>query len=457
VNEAEDSLHTALLTELTRLGESNSIFTIIEFGLSGVAVWTVRRDANGTPQARKLRPVSVPPYADPESFYQEKLSPLIDLYAPLLIVRDAGADDPARLLDVICSATGTRRVYDSTLWVEKELREAVRNTPLTRWYELVVLKKTASGRLGLDAHPLFPPGAEYGYPQQISFRCEPSDNHGTVFAVITRDGQFLRPVTIQSALVPPGEYEVTAVLTRPGNVRFEGLPTELQPDPRPWPEIVVTVPRRLTPMPSVHLICLLEMAGDDAQVRRRIDRLDQLIKTVSAGQPLATSLISYGPHAFDRLQHEETVRIRLWAGTEQEASAALAALAARAKPADEYSRAARLECALAEVVSRLTTRDGRPVIVTAGGRPPFPPRSDLQTEIIPCPARQDWRWHLKQLRSGPDISFGALYDGETPAGEPWLTLGREVLESPSVADMSGFAARVGLRDPQQCVPFPLIN
>lgn len=458
MDDDESLLNRALLAELTRLGEVSSIFTIVEFMASGVSIWTVRRDINGTPQARRYGPFPIPPDSDSALFYEQKLSPLIDSYAPLLVVRDGTADNPACLLGLVCAAHGDPPVHDSALPVEIGLRDAIRGTPLTRWYELVVLRQARSGRLGLDAHPLFPPGAERGYLQQVRIRCEPGDGHGTVFAVVTRDGNQLRPVSAHSAIIPADEYEVTAVLTRPGHVRFEGLPVPLRPDPRTWAEIVAMVPRRLDPRPPVHLVCLLELAGGSERVRRRIDRIDQLIKSVGAGhRRLAVSLITYGPHAFDRREHEEPVTIRTWADSDTTAAAVLAGLADRAQPEDEYPLAAQLECALATVAARLVAGDGRPALVTAGALPPFPPRSDLVTEILPCPHRQDWRWHLRQLRGMPGISFGALYDGGAAGDEPWVTLGREITEDSAIADMGGFATALGLRDPQQYVPFPLLD
>jgi hypothetical protein len=53
--------------------------------------------------------------------------------------------------------------------------------------------------------------------------------------------------------------------------------------------------------------------------------------------------------------------------------------------------AAQLECALAELAQHPDASAGRPVLVTAGSRPPHPPRADVGTQIMPCPERRDWR------------------------------------------------------------------
>ena len=455
----DDSLNHALTAELHRLVESTSIFMIIEFTMTHVAVWAIRRDVNDTPQARRYGPFSLPPSSDPAPFYEQKLSPLIDPYTPLLVVRSGSATEPQGILDAIRAARDVcPPVYDSALPVEPQLREAITATPLTRWYELVVLRQTRSGWLGLDARPLFPPGAEHGYTEQVRIRCEPGDGNGTVFAVVTRDGDQLRPVSVESAVLPADEYQVRAVLTRPGRVRFEGLPVTLKPEPRAWREIVATLPARLVPQAPAHLVCLLEVAGGDDRLRRRIDRLDQLIKSAGSGhQRLAVSLVTYGPHAFDKRGHEEPATVAVWAGSDAAATAVLSGLALRKQPANEYPRAAQLECALAAVTARLVPGDGRPVVLTVGALPPFPPRSDVVTEILPCPRRQDWRSLLRQLGGIPGISFGALFDGESAAGEPWSMLGRQIIGSPAVADMGGFATALGLRDRQRSVPFPLLD
>jgi hypothetical protein len=193
------------------------------------------------------------------------------------------------------------------------------------------------------------------------------------------------------------------------------------------------------------------------QVRRRIDRIEQLVAhTDRTDCQLSVSLISYGPHAFNRKVPDEPAKVLAWTANSKIALAALAELGMRKPVEGEYPRAAQLECALTEVARLLSVRDGRPVLVTVGSRPPFPPRMDVRSEILPCPDRRDWRRPLQKLYGVPGITFGALRD-QNALGEIWTRLGREALEQVDVVDMRRFAADLGLCRTAVSVPFPLID
>lgn len=454
----------ALRAELAELTEG-AVFKIAEFGEEGVVVWEVRRDGNGTPLAARLGPpVPASPGTGSGGFYGERLSPLTGAGSRLLIVWSAArAERPDEMFEMLRDARPDAPCCSSDTPVAVLLREAIRDSPLTRWYELVVLRRSRSGRLGMDGHPLFPPGAQRGYRCQFRIRCEPGGSRGTVFAVVTREGRRFRIVSLQSADIPPGLYRPTAVLARPGQVMFQDLPAALQPEHRRWSDIVAAVPEKLDRPPPVHLVCLIEVSGAKEQLKRRIDRVEQLITSAGAvsGQ-LVVSVVSYGSHAFDHRQHEEPVTALAWAMSGDRALAALGRLRGRTPPEgrrppeEEYPRAAQLECALAEVAGRLTGRDGRPVLVTVGARPPHPPRVDIRTEILPCPERKDWSWYLSELQAVPGITFGALYD-RGASGAIWPRLGRETLEPLNVVEAARFAADIGLYGPVQYVPFPLID
>lgn len=455
MNEDDESVRQALVAELALLREDGAAFTVAEFGVNDIVVWKVHRDGNGTPQARRWPPVSPPPWTDPRLFYEQKLSPLIGAESRLFIVRNS-ADHRPEMFDAVRTVRRDAPVHRCAAPMEILLREAIRDSPLTRWYELVVLTQTRTGRLGLDSHQLFPPEAARGYSQQLRIRCEPSDDHGTVFAVVTRESRHFRPVSVQSAMVPPGVYKLTALLSRPGHVQFDGLPAELRPDSRNWQAIVDAVPARLERRPPTHLICAIEVSGTNEQVRRRISRLEQLIDSIGSGGQMSVSLISYGPHAFDRHEHEEPVTVLAWAAATEYARSALLALGDHRQPEDEYPRAAQLECVLTEIADRLPDQHGRPVLVTIGSRPPFPPRMDLRTEIIPCPHRRDWQRALRQICAVPGIALGAIYDKDAH-GDIWPLLGREALESVDLLDVPGFAQDLGLCAPVQHMPFPTIE
>lgn len=437
-----DALDEALEAEIARLAEGAS-FTIAEFGVDGAVVWEVSRDQNGTPRASR----HLPSGSDPGRHYQRPGS-------PLLIVHSAPAEQQSAMLrrarpDAhVCSGPGP---------VAEHLREAIRDSALTRPYDLVVLRPSRSGRLGMDGRLLFPRGARRGYSQHLRIRCEPGGARGTVFAVVTSESRRFGIVSLQSGDIPPGPRELTAVLARPGRVVFEGLPGTLHTEQRPWSEIVSAIPAKLDRGPSAHLVCLIEVSCGSKELGHRIDRVEQLIEGVGAdsGQ-LAVSLVSYGPHAFDRRQHEEPAEVLAWATTAGRALKALTMLRERTPPGEEYPRAAQLECALAEVAARLDGRDGHPVLVTVGSRPPHPPRVDIRTEIIPCPQRRNWRSYLGKLAELSGITFGALYD-RGAEGTVWSTLGRDACEPLNVVEMPRFAADIRLSGRLQYVPFPLTD
>ena len=102
-------------------------------------------------------------------------------------------------------------------------------------------------------------------------------------------------------------------------------------------------------------------------------------------------------------------------------------------------------------------RDGRPVLVTAGTRPPHPDRVDIHSEIIPCPKRVSWQRVLSNLcETLPDLKLGALCNAGA-VGTIWSSLGRDAIEEvDGVVDVPAFAAKLGLRGSAETVPFPLV-
>jgi hypothetical protein len=348
-------------------------------------------------------------------------------------------------------------VFHSTIPPEEVLRDVIDNEPLTEWHELVVLRRTRSGRLVFQSCPLFPPGAQRGYRQDLTVRCEPSDEHGTVFAVVAAERAGFRLVSVSSASLDPGVYDLTAELLRPGEFGFGGLPGRLRPDHRSWAELVAAVPPSLDRREPAHLICAVEVCGTAGQFQERLSRIEQLIgQAGTADGRLAVSLVCYGPHSFDR-GPEERASVLTWAGTSEDALSALAGRREQGAAAVGYPRAAQLECVLTEVAGRLTGREGRPVLVTVGSRPAFPPRVDSRTQILPCPYRRDWRLALGHLRRHPGAAFGAIHDHDPDSGI-WTQLGSAAFARADAVDMRRFAADLGLgSDALQYVPFPLVE
>jgi hypothetical protein len=463
-----EALRDALAAEIAGLGESeDDEFRVASFAADGITVWRVARDENGTPAGRRSS-LTTEPVIDPADFYASRLAPSLGQSRLLIAVGtlDAGQAAVLRLL----RAAKRAFVYDCQEPFEELLHQAIDSTPLTRWYDLVVLSETADRRLRIDTQPLFQPGATSGdRTERFTMRCGPADDRGTAFTVIARRSgsesllpDQSRPVQAQSGVVPPGAYRVSALLSRPGSVEFDGLPGRLSADKRPLARLMRQVPERLRKPVPVHLVCLIEVSGGEVQLRRRIDRLEQLITTAADGaeQELAVSVISYGPHAVERGVREDPAAVRARATSPARAVRVLRGLAGRIAPAREYDRAAQTECALNELSGLLDGRPagtGRPVVVTAGQRPPHPPRLDMRSEILPCHNRVDWRAMITRLRRVPGIRFGALCDPDA-VGDIWRDLGRDAfgrLNSEGV--IPGFAKDLGLLEGIQVVPFPLVE
>jgi hypothetical protein len=448
--------HEALRSGLAAL-RAEEAFTVAEFGAVGLTVWEVRRAGNGMPQAERWPAVTVASLLDGGAAVDRRLSQVVASGVRLVFVSSSADERHAELFGRLHGASPGAPVFHSTVPLEEVLRDVIDNDPLTEWYELVVLRRTRSGRLVFQSHPLIPPGAERGYRQDLTVRCEPSDEHGTVFAVVAAEQAGFRLVSVSSVSLDPGVYHLTAELLRPGEVGFAGLPERPRPDHRSWSELVAAVPERLDRRESAHLICAVEVCGTTEQFEERISRIEQLIEGAeSADGRLAVSLICYGPHSFDRAV-EEPASALAWAGTSDDALSALAGQRERGPVQAGYPYAAQLECALTEVARRLTGREGRPVLVTVGSRPPFPPRVDPRTQILPCPYRRDWRLALGRLRGYPGATFGAIGDHDPDSGI-WNQLCSTAFAREDAVDVRRFAAALGLSiDAVQYVPFPLVE
>lgn len=463
----ESALVEALSVGLAQLANGGS-FTAVELATAAVTVWTVSRNDAGTPELPRYNQLTAVPDTDRQAladFYAGKLAPLLRR-RPLLIARPR-SDYPVRLLSLLRSQHPVP-VYEYVTPLSKHILSAIRTSPLRAGYELVVLREDYDGRLTMDLRQLFPQDDEAGSVVDFTVRCAPTDVAGTVFAIMVRDraagatpaAPRLRQIELQSAKIPPGEYTVTAELQRPDHVEFHGLPVPLARENRAWREIVRTVPWRLPRARPPHLVCMLEVSGPE-HLEHRVERLDELINEAEASGPeLRVSLVTYGPHSFERGVLEAPATVVAWAAPSDLVLRELSAVKRRVAPDKEYLRAAQVECALREVANRFTGRapgrDGKPVLVTVGTRPPHPDRVDIQTEIIPCPYKVSWQRMFRHLCEAlPGLKFGALCNTGA-VGSVWSALGMDAIEEVEVADMSAFAAKLGLRDPVQAVPFPLV-
>ena len=164
-------------------------------------------------------------------------------------------------------------VFPSGGPVSPLLRDAITKAPLTHRYELVVLRRSATGRPLLDGYELFAASTLCPRRAPFSIRCGPGDGEGTVFAVVATVGaRNFRLVSAQTADVDPGVYQLTAELVRPGVVRFHDLPVTLRPEHRSWQSLVAQIPQRLAETRPTHLICAIEINGTAEQIGDRVDR-----------------------------------------------------------------------------------------------------------------------------------------------------------------------------------------
>jgi len=380
------------------------------------------------------------------------------------IVYVAAAPDDrnaAETMSWLLSADPDAATFQCTTPVEDVLRDVIARSPLIRWYDLVVLRRTRSGRPMLLTKRLFPPGATSGDRESFTVQCARSDMHGTAFAVVSSRSKErgFELVSLQSAKIPPGTYQLTAELRRPGVVELHNVPVELRDDQRSWLELIASVPERLERVRASHLVCLVEASGTGDQVSARFDRVKQLLESIASqgdGQ-VTVSVISYGSHAVDVGDQDDTPFVALWAGTVDGAIAVIDRLARRGARPIRYTRAAQLECALAETAKRLDDDLGRLALVTIGHRPPFPPKVDT-SEIIPCPRRHDWHTALRRLSEHPGAKFGAIHDND-PDDQVWKQLGGHAHAELSTGAFNprSFAAKLDLTTTgADSVPFPLI-
>lgn len=487
---SEDPGAEAVLAGLTRdisrlpLGK---VLTIAEFAVSGVTVWKVRPDSSGTPRVwywlhdwSSLRTWDLLN----EGELLDRLRPEDDTRIVLARTGRAEPDGKAdpdtlearevdRAFDIARDKYPHARAFRSAGSVDGLLREATARVPLppSLWYELVLLRRRASGRLGLTVQQLFLPEARRDDTRPFTVRCEASDENGTAFAVVSRDAAFsFELLSMASARIPRGTYNVTATLLRPGRVRFDGLPVRLQEDSRSWLDILAVLPDRLEMIGPVHLMVAVELCGSVSAVQTRVDRASQLIDQVRDGSdgPVAFSLVTYASHSHDRRIDDEPVTALAWAETDvNRLERCLRSLRARVPAVSLYPRAAQIECMLAEVARRLHEPDavaaGRPVLVTVADKPAFPYRIDPRTQIIPCPRRNDWRSLLRGLADDhAGMSFGVIRDveddeqPENPADDIWRSLGADSSAGLHAFNAHRFAVDLGvLSTTVEYLPLPL--
>ena len=457
---------------------------IVEFHATKITYWRVRPDSSGIPwiqdESRTWDSLRISNALDETAL---TASIRLDGGTTLVLARtgaripgSADDRDADRAFDVAKAAFRHAPAFCSIPSIDDLLEDAMARVPLPAsvWYELVVLRRTSSGRIEVTSQQLFLPDEMPGATRTFDILCETSDENGTAFVVAARNAAFeFRLLTMKSARIPAGTYTVTAKLRRPGVVSFTGLPVKLRDDARNWLDVVAAVPDRLDVVGPVHLIVAIEVCGLLGDFDTRIDRAKQLIEDVRGGTdgPVRFSLLSYAAHLHQRRTPDPPVCVLAWAEPDPRVvDRHLDGLRERGPVDTGRARAAQIECMLEELTRRLRTPEaalaGRPVLVTIGGRPSFPHRIDPATRIFPCPHNHDWRTLLLGLKENhAGLAFAAVRDGaanfddpfaEDPADEVWRHLGTDFRTRAAVFDPRRLAVDVGLRSPTaQYLPFPL--
>ncbi|GLX09465.1 hypothetical protein [Microbispora sp. NBRC 16548] len=447
--------------------------TVVEVAADGMTVFRIHRDDNGRPRCHYWSSSWEDLTSDSEQGWGHESSRQAVLRAADLLAADE--------VVLVCSFPDGAEANRALGWLGEVrpaavlpcdgpviaiVEDVLASDPLSRSYDLVVLRADhASGRLRLGSKQLFPIGTLPGTRAEVPVRCEPGDEYGTAFAVVTWQGREPRLLSVHSARLTPGRYLLTAELVRPGKVRFTGVP-ELARDPRGWSDLVAAAPSQLPPQAGpAHLICAVEVCGPDAKVEERLSRVRQMVSHLSAELAglLRVSLVAYGAHSYDhRSAGEHPVEVAAWQATPERALAALEWLEERGTITEGYPyypHAAQVEDMLDAVARRLTTSEQvRTVLLTVGDRPPHPARTN-RSLILPCPRPHDWRLLLGRVQSRPDIVLAAICDRQDTSAHPaWRQLGANALAHLDALDIRGLAADLGLAAPDALpIPFPLLD
>ncbi len=387
---------------------------------------------------------------------------------PIVLIHQPGAhprfDELASSARRRSDAGTSVREYHFDGDVDRAIREAIARSPIAAAYELVALHQTESGELRPDNVPLFPSGTGVGALVQVVITCPPSDDHGTVLAllsfpdpgpappetaVITRDLEPQDdPMLVTCAKVPPGRYILTAELLGPGAVRLTGLPAEPRPDPRPWREIMAAVPERVQPLQPAHLIFAIEADAPGPVMNGRFAAAEAVINAVeNTGTQVSVSIVLYGWQSVPGFGSASSPMWLAWRVGIRQALAALGGnpILLAASPGQHSD----IDKALQLIADRLDSdpSEGQVALVTIGLRSPT----------------RYWRRQFDRLvAQQPGLVLGAIMDKKETADAPvlvpheWGTLGRNASALISNPNLRQFAAGLGLTAPSPTpVPFPL--
>lgn len=449
------------LTKAIRGLSGHHRLIVVEAAADGISAYQVGRNAADVPAARVWRTTWEEMSADGAPVKERVLraARLDPAATTLLTCTFPDGAEPAQAIAWLQAAAPDAQTHTAPgAAIGELLRTVIADEPLTQLYELATLAAGPDGTLRFRGRVLFPVGSRRHDTVPLDLRFHRTDGLGAALAVISWADRRFRLVSLQRAHVPPGRYEVTAELERPGRVRFHGLPEAPVRDDRTWEELVAAVPDRLPPEPpDVHLVCAIETSGPADDVAARLDRATQFVRHAAAGpgpEP-AVTLVAYGPHAFVR-RPPPPLRVVAERRPAADALRTLDDLRDREPDDPGYPRAAAVECVLAEVERLVPARDPAHVaLLLFGDRPPHPAEV-APSEILPCPAAADWRTTLAVLRRRPGLACGAVTDRPARRADPfWARLAGDALAGQDAVDVPALAARLGLGAAEpRYVPFP---
>ncbi|MEV0380508.1 hypothetical protein [Nonomuraea sp. NPDC050643] len=437
---------------------------VVEIDAAGIRIYEVRADEVGTPyHLRRAAAKWSTLTASGDEVFDAVLRIAGDLISadeddPVMVVRSAdGHEQEAALRALRQWRPSTQVVEAPGVKLGELLPELIAGAPLRHAYDLIVARERADdGRLELVGRRLFGPGAKPGDDAQVTITC--TDAGGVLLAVSAWQG-LLQPsdlVSVDHAPLPPGPHRLRAVLERPGVVRFPEI-HGLQPDTRPWTDVVATLPALLPPAPRpTHLVCAIETAGTPKEFEDRCHWAGYVIDLLTEPE-LQVSVVGYGTHVFGT-RHADRTRptVAVWSGSTAQARAALESL----RPtAPTYPKAAQLEDLLAEVRDMLLPQPGgtRTALLTIGARPPHPPRGGLD-RVPPCPARHDWLALLRDLEQRHDLRSAAICDSPPVSpSSPWHRLGSAALFQVDAVNAEELVVRLGLVASSAALSLPFVS
>jgi hypothetical protein len=491
-----------VLAEATDKVTGTGRLTVVEISATGIAAFEVRADRLGSLECHAEQPVATWPELMPmlsaapdELRFQlagglarldqdqvwATLEPAVaqtvrvPAGAVVLVCTAPGWAVPERAADLLLrDHEGAESVRSAGAPVRGMLEELIAGSTLRQPYELVLaVVHPVNRRVMLQTRQLFPVGAEFGDETTLTVRCAPSDEHGTVFAIVTWHGQEPQRLSVDSVKLRPGRYRVRAVLAGPGMVEFRELPG-LAPDHRTWSELTDAIPAELPPrIFAVDLICGVELGGaDPGRVDARLHLVRSLIRMLDeeCAEPdqLRVAVLGYGDHLYDSRQEGNRVVYGAWLSGTADALDAVDQLRHRGQG---YPAATAMEDMLSHVVSQLgaatsgrRTAGRRTVLLTIGNRPPHPPAANLQS-ILPCPHGHNWNELLRRLERTLEVSRIAVVDRTpTGSGTVWHRLGADGLHElaeptePTEDIAHQLGMDIGLLVPNaHRLPFPLIE